>query len=79
MYLTEDNSKGRHKMNETMLNAMIREQARVIAYQAQAIADADGTIIGPIHAAACRLFRNAETLVAWTAQEGNKNALHDDQ
>ena len=49
-------------------------QARVIAEQAQAIADelitalSDGTLHDPRHVAAKRLLRNAETLVAWTAR-----------
>ena len=44
--------------------AQRRELAAAIAAQAQALAE--GTVIGPEHAAVARLVANVETLAIWT-------------
>lgn len=44
----------------------VTELAGAIADQAQAIAD--GTVRGPLNAAAARVRQNAETLEAWTEE-----------
>lgn len=45
----------------------IRDQARVIAYQATAIAD--GLLSGPVYAAVALLANNVKTLQAWVPDD----------
>jgi hypothetical protein len=57
----------RYERVESGIQRQCRELAEAIATQAQALAD--GTVIGPRHAAVARLARNVDTLRAWTPDD----------